>query len=472
MADRRTLIAITCASLIAVSATCSPESLVANSPLPPNVPDPASTQTPGGALASYYGTLTLFNVAFGGLASGGDINAVGVSGMMSDELLAETFGGPTGISDDEMAIDSRSLPEFASPQLETSGSGSEIYGALYGELQAVRGQANEARGLMTNFGPASDRVLIGHLYAIQGEAETLLADMFCSGIPLSTVDYNGDFTLQPGSSTQDVYRHAIALYDSALALSGDSVRFMNLASIGKGRALLATGDYAGAASAVAAIPDGFSYLENYPGPGIGNIGGETQSASQNFAAINPVIGQWSFSASDKEGVNGIDFRSSGDPRTTSSASGSNQYGVTVYHPDKYSTDGNTPIVLADWEEARLIEAEAALKAGDLGTWLGKLNHLRESAIDPALPDLTDPGTPDARVDLTFRERAFWLYLTGHRQGDLRRLVRQYGRPETSVFPAGAYRGQHGNYGQDVTLPIPSVERAANSKFTGCINRGA
>src|SRR6185437_11998534 len=126
MADRRTLIAITCASLIAVSATCSPESLVAHSPLPPNVPDPASTQTPGGALASYYGTLTLFNVAFGGLASGGDINAVGVSGMMSDELLAETFGGPTGISDDGMAIDSRSLPEFASPQLETSGSGAEI----------------------------------------------------------------------------------------------------------------------------------------------------------------------------------------------------------------------------------------------------------------------------------------------------------------------------------------------------------
>ena len=40
-----------------------------------------------------------------------------------------------------------------------------------------------------------------------------------------------------------------------------------------------------------------------------------------------------------------------------------------------------------------------------------------------LGPLQDPGTPDGRVDLLFHERAFWLYLTGHRQGDLRRLIR-------------------------------------------------
>jgi len=44
-----------------------------------------------------------------------------------------------------------------------------------------------------------------------------------------------------------------------------------------------------------------------------------------------------------------------------------------------------------------------------------------------LAALTDPGTAEARVDLLFRERAFWFFLTGHRQGDLRRLIRQYGR---------------------------------------------
>lgn len=469
--DRRTLIAIACASLIGVSATCSPESLVANAPLPPNVPDPKSTQTPAGALQSYYGTLTLFNLAFAGYTNGGNINAVGISGLISDELLAQEYGGPTGISDDEMTIDSRSLPEYSSPQIEQVSSGPPITNQLYGNLQAVRGQANEARGLMTDFGPPSDRALIGHLYAIQGMDEILLADLFCSGVPLSTLDYNGNFTLQPGSSTQDVYAHAIVLFDSALVLASDSLRIVNLANVGKGRALLATGDYAGAANAVATVPDGFSYLENYPGSGVGVISG-TQQATQNFAVIQSFAGVWAFSASDKEGVNGLDFRSSGDPRTTSSAGGRNDHGTTIYHPDKYSSDGSTPIVLADWEEARLIEAEAALKAGDLGTWLGKLNHLRESAISPALPDLTDPGTPDARLDLTFRERAFWLYLTGHRQGDLRRLVRQYGRSSTSVFPTGSYQGAHGSYENDVTLPIPAAEMVANPKFTGCISRGS
>ncbi len=116
------------------------------------------------------------------------------------------------------------------------------------------------------------------------------------------------------------------------------------------------------------------------------------------------------------------------------------------------------LTLADAVEARLIEAEAALRAGDNLGWLATLNHLRQTAwttIVPAtpgpLPDLTDPG-PDGsggdalRVDLLFRERAFWLYLTGHRQGDLRRLVRRLriGRPRPS-FPSGTHLGGGGTY---------------------------
>jgi len=129
-------------------------------------------------------------------------------------------------------------------------------------------------------------------------------------------------------------------------------------------------------------------------------------------------------------------------------------------------------VLADWVEARLIEAEAALQAGDVPTWLAKLNHLRETAITPALPDTTDPGTPGARVDLLFRERAFWLFLTGHRQGDMRRLIRQYGRDQSQVYPTGLYPGGTGAYGSDVNAPIPALERQYNPKFTGCLTRGA
>ena len=62
------------------------------------------------------------------------------------------------------------------------------------------------------------------------------------------------------------------------------------------------------------------------------------------------------------------------------------------------------------EEARLIEAEAALAAGDVTTWLAKLNGLRTTVA--GLTPLTDPGTAAGRIDLLFSERGFWLYGTG------------------------------------------------------------
>jgi hypothetical protein len=74
-----------------------------------------------------------------------------------------------------------------------------------------------------------------------------------------------------------------------------------------------------------------------------------------------------------------------------------------------------------------------------------------------LPPLTDPGSADARVNLLFREKAFWTFSRGQRLGDLRRLVRQYGRSAGSVFPEGAhYKGS--TYGADVNFPLVQAER--------------
>ena len=81
-----------------------------------------------------------------------------------------------------------------------------------------------------------------------------------------------------------------------------------------------------------------------------------------------------------------------------------------------------------------------------------------------------PGSAAGREDLHFRERAFWLYSTGHRLGDLRRLIRQYGRGAETVFPTGAYF-KGGLYGTDVNLPIPQEEEN-NANFTACLDRNA
>jgi len=78
---------------------------------------------------------------------------------------------------------------------------------------------------------------------------------------------------------------------------------------------------------------------------------------------------------------------------------------------------------------------------------------------------------EGRLRLVFDERGYWLFLTGHRQGDLRRMVRVYGFPQEQVYPSGYYvfGGQYGPY---TNIPIPGTERRINPEYTGCINRDA
>jgi hypothetical protein len=451
------------AILIAVGVGCSPQDLVGNAQLPSNLNDPATMQTPAGAIAAYHSAVAQFGLAFGGAPTNTVPHYVAASGLISDELQDGQYLNATSVSvsTQSSALDRRTLPEF----LGSSNADESEYGETYSSMQKMRGQAQEALGLLRDFAPNVSSSLRGRLYALEGYDEMLLAELFCSGIPLSTVDYGGDYTLKQGSSTQEVLQHALALFDTSRTLSADSARFLNLARIGTARALLELGQFGPAAQAAAEVPDGYRYEVGFTST--------TGSNALNFAAL---LDSWPYTVADREGINGLDYLSSGDPRTASSDIGPNSDGAHLFHPDKYSLDGSSPIVLGDWIEARLIEAEGALQEGDATTWLTKLNYLRETAIAPALPDLSDPGSTDARVDMLFRERAFWLFLTGHRQGDLRRLIRQYGRSSELVYPTGGYPGgAYGPitvYGSAVNAPIPASERVNNSRYTGCVNRGA
>ena len=61
----------------------------------------------------------------------------------------------------------------------------------------------------------------------------------------------------------------------------------------------------------------------------------------------------------------------------------------------------------------------------------------------------------------------------NRVGDLRRLIRQHGRAPESVFPTGAWH-KGGNYGTDVTIPVPQAEENNPNVPIGktCIDRVA
>jgi hypothetical protein len=233
--------------------------------------------------------------------------------------------------------------------------------------------------------------------------------------------------------------------------------------VGRARTLLNLGRFAEAASAVVEVPTEYVAQAEY------NV--SLDPSQPNILAIDRP--GWAFedfgdfdgthSVADREGGTGLDFVSAADPRVPTVPLNTARDGVTTLYGIASYADQGAPIVMASGLEARLIEAEAALNASDPSTWLTKLNQLRQTA---ALPDTTDPGSDAARVDLTFRERAFWLFATGHRLGDLRRLVRQYSRTTESVFPTGAYwRG--GVYDSGTSLPVPTAEAMASPGVTGC-----
>lgn len=429
----------------AVLSGCS--DLTAGAGLPAGTPDPSFYNNANGALELHNAAILRFIGAWTSYESD--------SGLLTDELEDQSTGllSPGQILQNAGQI-TDSLDERILPPGTTGGIGT------YGLLQEVRGDANNALGALATYDTVGGSVtpaanlLRGELYALEGYAEILLADLYCSGVPLSTLDFQKDFTYHAGSTTGQVYRDAIFKFDSALTLGSASDSVVNLAKVGQGRANLDLGNFAAAADDVSSVPTSFNYT--------------FIQATASVAAL----GRAALNLADNKGTNGLPFRSSGDPRSapdTFVVLNTSASGVTIWTTKKYN-ESPDPFIVASGVEARLIEAEAALQANQPTTWLADLNALRTTV--PGLLPIMDPVDPTARVDTMFTERAEWLWLTGHRQGDLRRLLREPyvsnpGFTQGDVYPTGTYLAEGaGEFGNSVVVPIPLTE-FNNPLYQGC-----
>ncbi|MEP7383592.1 MAG: hypothetical protein ABI910_18045 [Gemmatimonadota bacterium] len=384
-----------------------------------------------GAVSSFYG---VFGQRSSNFASG---SFLANSGLLSDELIATSQY--SGMNDPDKHI----LPE-------ASGS----FGT-YAYLQRARVNQLQALAVLKQSLPSA-RWRIGEIYGLLGTLETLMAETMCSGVPLSNI--GSDFAPEygPPLTTTALLEHALAVMDSAVAYSSDSARILNLARVGRGRILLDLGKTAEAGAAVAAVPTSFVFITEH-----------SPSVVPNILADWIILG--TYGIANGKGTNGLDYLAANDQRLNAVLVGPGQDKSPVYRPARLSSQAS-PNIVTNGVEARLIEAEAALKAGD-ANWLVILNNLRATATAPSMAPLADPGTPAARVDLLFRERAFWLYLTGHRFGDMRRLMRQYGRAYNTVFPVGPYKFG-GDFGTDLQFPIDAAEVSSNPLMnnTVCLDR--
>lgn len=395
-----------------------------------------------GADALRAGAIGRFTVGYVSTAGSSLFSQITATGLLSDELMAVSSG--------LRLLDDRTVDGFTD------------YGNL-AEMSGARVAAEQASIALRRSEPSNVNGL-AEMYALAGFVDVMLGESYCSGVAPGHVSLTGTPTEGTPLTTAELINEGLANFDSALAIPGISPPMANLARVGAGRALLDLGQFAPAATAVAGVGTGFVYA--FP------FSAATAQTSNGIQLWYWLIG--SATVSDSEGGVGLPFRSANDPRVVV-ATGTGPDGVTpIYLPQKYAT-ASSPVTLASGVEARLIEAEASLNASNTAAWLAALNALRADTADTHVAGLTplvDPGTDHARQDLTFRERAFWLFLTSHRVGDLRRLIRQYGRTQATVFPSGAYPGAPGGtYGTDVNLPLPQAVRN-NPNSRGCLDRNA
>lgn len=454
----------------------------------PDIINPSNLQSAEAAEALRVGALNRLSDVTGGSQGSGSLNE-GIfhfSGVVADEWRStDTF-----VQRDE--ADSRAITETNTAMtLEARG------------LHRLRIAAIQAIPILRQWKPdnVSD---VGQMYWVRGWAEMTIAENFCNGMPLSSLDASNNIVYGERLQNTEIYARAIASFDSALQnapagdLRADTVEW--LVGIEKARVQLDLGDVAGAGTTIttAAVPDDFKFSMFY-----------TQVLGDNqIWALNNSNGRWM--PGNNEGIVGLNYFSANDPRVPMCIGGSTA--CKTFDPNQTRTtsfDNNfgpgTFLVQLVWPtreadmaivtgtEARLIEAEVALRTNDPVTFLAKLNYLRanfntfKQPSNPcsatvqitgcptvpaggSLPPLADPGTQTAREDLLFRERAFWLWSTGHRLADMRRLVRPvseggFGRAENTVFPNGPYY-KGGLYGTDKFLVIPQAERN-NPNFTGC-----
>jgi hypothetical protein len=155
----------------------------------------------------------------------------------------------------------------------------------------------------------------------------------------------------------------------------------------------------------------------------------------------------SFGEGDHKNVTGLPYFSSNDPRTpaTLGAAAGGQPQL-FYSSGKYPA-ANSPMTLGDYTEAQLIVAEGDIVANAYPAALTIMQALRTaSGLDFSTDSIQltnlSAATPKAQMQQLLTERAFWMWVTGHRLGDWRRVLRApynaspFGFVTSDVYPVG------------------------------------
>ncbi len=466
---------IRCGTLILAAlgvAGCKPSDVL-SVPAPSGVTSSTTLKSQAGAEAAFKGAKGQLFLANGSIFYGTTM----WSELMSDDYTQSGFSFGAGYDARFTAV---------------PGGSNELYSDVgWGNILQAHSGLLLAIPLLSQYEPASGQQMVGEAYALAGYAELMLGETFCAGTPLDRALPGGQYAYGTPLTTDSMLATAEAHFDSAIASANGDPTVLGLARVGLGRALLGRGQYAAADTAVATVPTSFVY--NISLVAAANI------FPPNGTFIAAAMGQpfyRMFNVGDHEGGAGLNYASANDPRVVVDSSLTAGDGGQWILDTKFEND-LTDIALSTGVEARLIQAEAAQQRGD-PTWVTDLSALRTDDADthvtfdptmsevPLLADSTTTLPAAAQVDFLFRERAFWLFGTGVRLGDMRRLLRQYGRDPATVYPNGPYDATHplvgagyASYGSDVSITLPTPAglisnqiTVTNPEYKGCLTSTA
>jgi hypothetical protein len=441
--------------LLAIAA-CNP-----NAALRPKEKGVVTTLTAAALPGLYIGALNDFTIAWSGAGDGGNGSHeghVGLSALFGDELTSEFL--------DEFTFRRALDTGQATPQ------NTQLAG-IFNDLSASRHSSELAASTFARLAPHD--LGRAEMLSIEGYTYLLFAEMWCSGVPFGELnETTGAPIYGLPVTTNGMDSLALGKFDSASTLAAadtttmilgayatDTAEIRALAALGRARALLDLGQFAAAQAAA----DSSVFHD-------GSLNYQMENSLNSPRQYNGVW-QYTFANDawgtvDRKGGNGLDYESANDPRVLwvdgrqNGSLGVTPSGLdTIYFQLKYPTKESSA-TLASATEATLISAEADLRAGNIGSWATKLNMLRASSglgLPPLTADSTSLASFPMQVEVHFRERAFWLWLTGTRLGDLRRLNTQYGHHD---FPANPTR--------DLRFSIP-VGETNNPNFTACKDVG-
>jgi starch-binding outer membrane protein, SusD/RagB family len=444
-ASRR--IALACAAFAVLAGACS--EITSLKQENPGLIDVEVLYTPNNALVLVNGTISDFECAYNRYVVG--------SGLFTDELSV-AISQTANFDYDARRLQTNST--YGTNNCASPTPSSVQQPGIYTPLAVARATADTTAFRLegwTDAEVANRQRLIGQSYVYAGYSLVLLAEGMCS----AAINLGPEIQ-PPALLAEAVTRFTKAMTAASAAIAaappatGDptATAALNLARVGRARALL---DLGGAANLAAAAADAALVPANY----VANTSSDaTNTRRQNAAFI--AIAQSSFTTVDPAYRNvTVPGGTTVDPRVAVTDLNRNgtATGSRIWVPTKYNVV-TAPMRVASYAEAQLIVAENAATTGNLATAATAINNARSRTA--GLPTYTLPaGATNADVlAQIIEERRREFFVEGHRLGDMRRY-------NIAFTPAPGTAYQYGGaYGPQTCFPLPDVERINNPTIAG------